>query len=89
MPRRVPPLVVRRRDRRRARGHAHHRARRRACRAVLALAALLLAAAPARAQERVDRRLAADRDLSLRIYNLAGSVIECRRAPFVSTSPSR
>ena len=46
-----------------------------ALRTLAALAALAGAlAAPAAAQEKVDRRLPADRDVSLRIFNHAGSV---------------
>ena len=46
-----------------------------ALRSLTLLAALAVTlAAPAAAQEKVDRRLAADRDVSLRIFNHAGSV---------------
>ena len=38
------------------------------------LAALLATAASADAQARVDRRMGTERDVSLRIFNLAGSV---------------
>jgi DUF4097 and DUF4098 domain-containing protein YvlB len=42
--------------------------------ATAAVAGVLGAASPAGAQTRVERRLPADRDVSLRIYNLVGSV---------------
>jgi len=60
-----------------ARRGAHRRPARGAPRALGLAAALLLGAAAARAagaQERVDRGLPADRELSLRIFNLTGSV---------------